>query len=140
MASRDEHLMAAMAELRSRAEHYGDPSLRDGVLTFGDTAMPPPGFPIVSGTEDAFGCAASIFAATGDGFVRATTSIHRDGVRVLRTELDPEGPVIGPLRRGEAYRGPAEILGVMTDTYYEPILDGDGAVIGAYYVGVPDEG
>jgi len=137
MSSHADELKAAMAGLRTRAEKYGLPSLRDGVLYFGEQAIPPPEFPIVTGVEDEFGCTATIFVAQGGGFMRATTNIHRDGVRALGTELDPTGPVIGPIARGESYRGSADILGVMHDTYYEPIVDGGGAVIGAYFVGFP---
>ena len=128
-----------MAGLRSRAEQHGAPALRDGVLYFGEEAIPRPEFPIVAGVEDEFGCTASIFVAQGGGFVRATTNIHRDEVRALGTELDPTGPVIGPIMRGESYQGPADILGVMHDTYYEPIVADGGAVIGAYLVGFPHD-
>jgi hypothetical protein len=139
MGRHDDQLTAAMADLRARAEQHGEPSLRDGVLHFGDAAIPRPDFPIVTGVEDQFGCTVSIFVVQGDGFVRATTNIHRDEVRALGTELDPTGPVIGPISGGESYRGPADILGVMHDTYYEPIVDGGGTVIGAFLVGYPHE-
>ena len=130
-------LTAAIAELRERAEQHGAPSLQDGVLYFGDTAIPKPDFEIVTSVYTGHGCTATIFVAAGDGFARATTTLVRDGDRAVGTELDPAGPVIGPIRAGQSYRGPADILGVMHDTYYEPIIDADGAVIGAYLVGFP---
>jgi hypothetical protein len=130
-------LTAAMAELRERAERHGEPSLQGGVLFFGSTAIPKPDFEIVTSVHTSHGCTATIFVATDDGFSRATTTIVRDGERAVGTELDPAGPVIGPIRAGESYRGPADILGVVHDTYYEPIIDSDGAVIGAFLVGFP---
>ena len=139
MASTDhaDDLTAAMAELRERAERHGEPSLQDGVLYFGSTSIPKPDFEIVTSVHTSHGCTATIFVATDDGFSRATTTIVREGERAVGTDLDPAGPVIGPIRAGEAHRGPADILGVLHDTYYEPIIDSDGAVIGAFLVGFP---
>ncbi len=130
-------LTAAMAELRERAEQHGAPSLQDGALYFGATAIPKPDFDIVTSVHTGHGCTATIFLAAGDGFERAATNIFRDGERAVGTELDPAGPVIGPIRARESYRGPADILSVVHDTYYEPIIDADGAIIGAFLVGFP---
>jgi len=132
-------LTAAMAELRERAEQNGAPSLQDGALYFGSTAIPRPDFEIVTSVHTGHGCTATIFVAAGDGFERAATTIIRDGERAVGTELDPAGPVIGPIRAGQSYRGPADILGVVHDTYYEPIIDADGVVIGAFLVGFPHD-
>ena len=132
--ARDEALDGAMLDIQERAERFGGASLKDGVLYFGSTAIPKPDFEIVTKVHSDFGCAASIFVARGDGFVRATTKIIREDHRALGTELDPSGPVIGPIKAGLSYRGPADILGVAYQTYYEPIRDSGGAVIGAFLV------
>lgn len=124
-----------MAEIRARAEAHGKPSLRDGILYFGATAIPKPDYEIVTALQTKHGCTASIFVAQGKGFIRAATTILREGNRAIGTELDPSGPVIGPLGEGLAYRGQADILGVLHDTYYEPIRDSAGAVIGEFLVG-----
>ena len=134
-----EKLDAAMEEIRSRAAHFGAPSLRNGVLHFGETSIPRPDYEIVTEVQTSHGCTASIFVRQGDDFVRAATNIFRDGDRAVDTLLDPNGPVIGPVRAGDAYRGPADILGVAHDTYYEPIFDDAGEVIGTFLVGFPQE-
>ena len=133
----DATLDTAMAGLRGRAANLGDPSLSDGVLYFGTSAIPVPDFEIVTSTQQEFGCEATILVARGDGFVRATTSIFRDGQRAVETELEGTSPAIELLRQGQSYRGPATILGVDYDAYYEPILDSSGVVIGAYLVALP---
>ena len=135
---RNEHaLTKAMAEIRARTEVHGEPSLRAGVLYFGATAIPKPDFEIVTALQTEHGCTATIFVAQGNGFIRVATNILRERKRAIGTELAPSGPVIGPLREGLAYRGEADILGVLHDTYYEPIRDSAGAVIGAFLVGFP---
>ncbi len=132
-------LDGAMRDIQERAGQFGEASLKDGVLYFGSTAIPKPDFELVTKVHLDFGCAASIFVVRGDGFVRATTNIVREDHRALGTELDPSGPVIGPIKAGLSYRGPADILGVAYQTYYEPIRDSGGAVIGAFLVAFPLE-
>ena len=136
MASQEREMAldAAMLDIQGRAGRFGAPSLTDGVLSFGTTAIPKPDYEIVTQVQSDFGCHASIFVAKGDGFVCATTNLFRDHHRALNTDLDPTGPVIGPIKAGVSYRGPADILGEAHDTYYEPIFDSDGAVIGAFLV------
>lgn len=133
----EDALTEAMADIRARAEVHGEPSLRDGVLHFGATAIPKPDYEIVNAIHTKHGATATIFVAQGNGFIRAATNIMREGNRAIGTELDPFGPVIGPIREGSSYRGQADILGVLHDTYYEPIRDSAGAVIGAFLVGFP---
>jgi Single cache domain 3 len=53
--------------------------------------------------------------------------------------LDPNGPVIAVINKGEAYRGEATILGKPYATAYDPITDAASKVIGIYYVGFPKE-
>ena len=130
-------LTVAMADIRARAEAHGEPSLRNGVLYFGATAIPKPDYEIVTALQSSHGCSATIFVARDNGFIRVATNIFRAGSRGIGTELDRSGPVIEPLRKGVPYRGQADILGVLHDTYYEPIKDSAGTVIGAFLVGFP---
>jgi hypothetical protein len=58
-----------------------------------------------------------------------------DGSRAIGTALDPKGPVIAVIRKGEAYYGDANILGKPYVTGYEPIRDAEKNVIGIYFVG-----
>ncbi|HEY1109996.1 MAG TPA: ATP-binding protein, partial [Opitutaceae bacterium] len=49
--------------------------------------------------------------------------------------LDPSGPAIAAIRKGEAYYGVVDILGRSYISGYDPIRDAQGEVIGIYYVG-----
>jgi hypothetical protein len=55
--------------------------------------------------------------------------------RAIGTVLNPHGPVIVLIRKGEAYYGDTTILGKPYIAGYEPIRDSSGGVIGIYYVG-----
>jgi Cache 3/Cache 2 fusion domain len=72
----------------------------------------------------------------GDEYVRVATNVKKDdGSRAIGTILDPNGPVIAMIKKGEAYYGDATILGKPYVTGYDPIRDASGNVIGIYYVG-----
>ena len=73
---------------------------------------------------------------SGDKFVRvATNAKKRDGSRALGVLLDPKGPAIERIRRGEAYYGESFVLDAAYVAGYEPIGDGSGKVIGIYATG-----
>jgi methyl-accepting chemotaxis protein len=83
------------------------------------------------------GAIATIFARTGDDFVRVTTSLKKqDGSRAIGTLLDRKGPAYAPLLAGQTYTGLATLFGKRYITQYKPIADASGRVIGAYFVGV----
>ena len=69
--------------------------------------------------------------------VRVTTNVLKeDGSRAVGTTL-AAGPVYDAIfKRGESYRGQADILGDTYFTVYDPIMDRDGKIIGILYVGV----
>ena len=71
------------------------------------------------------------------GDERVTTNVLKpDGTRAVGTKLAP-GPVYDTvLKRGEVFRGQADILGTAFITVYEPIRDPAGSVIGIIFVGV----
>lgn len=82
------------------------------------------------------GGTATLFVKSGDEYVRvATTVLKNDGSRAIGTILDPKGPVIEEIRRGEAFYGEATIFDKPYVTGYEPIKDASGSVIGIYYAG-----
>jgi methyl-accepting chemotaxis protein len=73
-----------------------------------------------------------------DQFVRRTTNVKKeDGTRAVGTQLAADHPAQGPLRRGEAYKGPAVLFGTNYYTAYQPVLDSAGKTIGILYVGIP---
>ena len=80
---------------------------------------------------------ATIFAASGDDFVRVTTSVKKEnGERAVGTALDKASPAYAALRAGRTYVGLATLFGKQFITQYEPVRDAAGRTIGALYVGV----
>jgi methyl-accepting chemotaxis protein-2 (aspartate sensor receptor) len=83
------------------------------------------------------GAIATVFARTGDDFVRVTTSLKKqDGSRAIGTLLDRNGPAYAPILDGRVYSGLAQLFGKQYITEYKPITDASGKVIGALFVGV----
>ncbi len=92
-------------------------------------------------TPDAFlarsGAIATVFARSGDDFVRVTTSLKKaDGTRAIGTLLDRRSPAYAPVLDGRSYTGLAALFGKRYITQYKPIRDAGGRVIGALFVGV----
>lgn len=82
------------------------------------------------------GGTATLFVKSGDDFVRVATNVMKDdGTRAVGTILDPKGPAIQAIRKGEPYYGEATILGKPYITGYEPIKDAKDNVLGVFYVG-----
>ena len=80
---------------------------------------------------------ATIFAASGEDFVRVTTSVKKEnGERAVGTALDKASPAYPALRAGRTYVGLTTLFGKQFITQYEPVRDGAGRVVGALYVGV----
>jgi methyl-accepting chemotaxis protein-2 (aspartate sensor receptor) len=83
------------------------------------------------------GAIATVFARSGDDFVRITTSLEKqDGSRAVGTLLDRKGPAYAPLIAGQTYTGLAGLFGKRFITQYKPIVDASGRVIGALFVGL----
>jgi methyl-accepting chemotaxis protein-2 (aspartate sensor receptor) len=80
---------------------------------------------------------ATIFAATGDDFVRVTTSLKKEnGERAVGTVLDHAHPSYPLLRAGNSYIGLATLFGKQFITQYDPIKDASGKVIGVLFIGL----
>ena len=83
------------------------------------------------------GAVATIFARSGDDFVRVTTSLKKqDGSRAIGTLLDRKGPAYAPVMANKTYTGLAALFGKRWITQYRPVTDASGRVIGALFVGV----
>jgi len=83
------------------------------------------------------GSNATIFAASGDDFVRISTSVKKEnGERAVGTALDHASPAYAALREGKVYVGLATLFGKQFITQYEPVRDAGGKVVGALYVGI----
>ncbi|MFC0336183.1 methyl-accepting chemotaxis protein-2, aspartate sensor receptor [Kushneria avicenniae] len=79
----------------------------------------------------------TIFARTGDDFVRVNTSLKNDqGARAIGTLLDRNGASYRALMENRVYSGIATLFGTPYITRYEPIHDAQGRVVGASFIGV----
>src|SRR5580698_3253701 len=73
------------------------------------------------------GAIATVFARTGDDFVRVTTSLKKqDGSRAIGTLLDRKGPAYGLIVAGRTFTGLATLFGKRYITQYRPITDASG--------------
>lgn len=146
-AQEDERVAKSMELLLAMTAKLGAPRLEgtDAVegkdapaLYFGTTKVNNT-FDIVDaiGKEDGAGMTATLFAKSGDEYVRVSTSVPKpDGSRAMGTVL--EGPALEAINAGKAFYGQVPILGRPYITGYEPIKDDSGAQIGIYYVGYFD--
>ncbi len=139
-----EAVSISMADLIAKTGALGAPRLqgKDPVagkdvpgLYFGTTEMNN-FFDVVDQVAEETGGTATLFVKSGDEYVRVATNVTKsDGSRAVGTILDPKGPAIEMIKRGEAFYGEATILGTPYITGYEPIKDASGRSIGVYYVG-----
>lgn len=92
-------------------------------------------FDLVDSIARLVGGTATIFAKSGDDFVRVSTNVKRDNERAIGTVLDPKGKAVIAIRDGRSFYGQVDILGNPFLTGYEPIRNAEGNVIGIWYVG-----
>ncbi len=97
-------------------------------------------FTIVDRVEGLVGGACTIFQRIEPGILRISTNVEKaDGSRAVGTYIPNSSEVTQTVLRGETYCGRAFVVDKWYVTAYEPIRDADGAVIGALFVGVPQE-
>jgi methyl-accepting chemotaxis protein len=117
-------------------------TLKDGVVSHVEIAQMPEfrDHAIVDRAVSYVGGNATLFVyddASGQ-FVRRSTNVKKEnGDRAVGTQLAGDHPGQAPLRRGEAYKGPAVLFGKSFMTAYFPVSNGAGKVIGVLYVGIP---
>lgn len=108
------------------------PMLRSGETILNANFDLPEQFSAITG-----GTAATVFARTGEDFILVATSLkQQDGTRAEVAMLDRSHPAYAALAKGEPHRGLAWLFGTPYASMYQPILDADGQVAGALYVGV----
>jgi hypothetical protein len=135
---------ASMTDLKAQTAMLGAPKAvgtatvagrNVPVLYFGSTKMDN-NFKVVDAVAKKHGGTATLFVKAGNEYVRVATNVKKaNGSRATGTILDPKGPVIAMIDKGDAYYGEANILGKRYVTGYEPIKDASGNVVGIYYVG-----
>jgi hypothetical protein len=83
------------------------------------------------------GVVATVFARSGDDFVRVTTSLRKqDGSRAVGTQLGRDHPAYQQLLAGKPYVGRAVLFGAEYVTRYEPVRDARGETIAVLFVGM----
>jgi len=143
--AQDAKVKAAMGALKAATVKLGAPKIEGmeavsgknaSALYFGKTKINN-NYEIVDAVVKAHGGTATLFAKTGDEYVRVSTNVPKpDGSgRATGTILDPAGKAIVEINAGKAFYGEVTILGVPYITGYEPIKDASGKVIGIWYVG-----
>jgi methyl-accepting chemotaxis protein len=86
-------------------------------------------------SKDSMGAVATIFARTGDDFIRVTTSLKKqDGDRAYKTLLDRKHPAYELMNEGKTFIGRANLFGREYMTVYEPIREGNRTV-GILFIG-----
>lgn len=144
-AQADPKVKASMDALKAATAKLGAPKIEGmeavsgknaSALYFGTTKLNN-NFDVVDAVVKEHGGTATLFAKTGDEYVRVSTNVPKpDGSgRATGTILDPAGKAIVAINAGKAFYGEVTILGVPYITGYEPIKDASGKVIGIWYVG-----
>ena len=83
------------------------------------------------------GAVATVFAKSGDDFVRVTTSLKNDKAeRAIGTLLDRAHPGYKAALEGRSFIGLATLFGRQYMTQYDPIKDGAGKTVGLSFVGL----
>ena len=133
----------AMADLKAATQKLGPPKLegtesvsgKDAAALYFGTTKVNNDFSIVDAVVKDNGGTATLFAKTGDEYVRVSTNVPKGNGRATGTILDPKGKAIVQINEGKPFYGDVDILGTIYATGYEPIKDATGKVIGIWYVG-----
>ncbi|MFH1213600.1 MAG: Cache 3/Cache 2 fusion domain-containing protein [Candidatus Neomarinimicrobiota bacterium] len=136
-SSKTEHsaiIKEALGVMKASTAQLGEPKIVEDSLFFGTTKMNG-NYEIVDSLQAKYGCTATFFVKKGNEFIRISTDVMQEGHRAVGTQLDPNGPVIVAIQKGEPFYGVVDILGSKYETGYEPIKNTDGEIIGVYYVG-----
>ncbi|MEZ8940459.1 methyl-accepting chemotaxis protein [Vibrio alginolyticus] len=84
------------------------------------------------------GATATLFAPLGDDFIRVSTSLKDpQGQRAVGTTLGINHPGYQQLKAGQPYYAQIKLYGERYITYYAPIKDATGKVVGLSFIGLP---
>lgn len=139
-----EHVLSSMALLKQYAASEGPPMI-DGTTQLEDMVVPNLLFgnhaqtgktDLVDSVTRIGSGTATIFVKRDQQFLRIATNVKKaDGSNAFATELDPHGKAIKKLLNHETFYGVVDVLGESYLSRYEPMLDSQGQLIGAWYVG-----
>jgi len=92
-------------------------------------------FSKVDAFKDLTGAIATIFALSGDDFVRISTSLKKeDGSRAMGTYLGKTSPAYEFIMKKQKYIGSARLFGQDYITVYAPIIE-DDKILGILFIG-----
>jgi hypothetical protein len=81
---------------------------------------------------------ATIFSYDGTDFVRTeSTVLTKEGKSAIHTKLAHDTPAYKALTDKHSYSGDANVFGREYQANYAPLMDEDGKLTGALFVGVP---
>ncbi|WP_173012552.1 cache domain-containing protein [Niveispirillum sp. SYP-B3756] len=113
-------------------KNEGTPSLKDGKLFAGDTALEG-NQPLIQAIANITGGRVTLFK----GDIRVATNVTgADGKPAVGTKLTSQEARQAVLGQGQPYRGEVDILGERYYAAYDPITDASGKTIGILYVGL----
>jgi hypothetical protein len=130
------------------AQQVSLPKMKMGDLWLGQNSSLSIESPLVDHLQQLMGGTCTLFQRMNDAgdMLRISTNVEKlDGTRAIGTYIpcqNPDGapnPVVATLLRGETFEGRAFVVNQWYITAYAPIFDADHNVIGAVYVGVPQE-
>ncbi|QVL45764.1 MAG: EAL domain-containing protein [Methylophilaceae bacterium] len=138
-----ERVYSSMALLKQKSNRLGLPSIH-GVTILQKELIPKLQLgsqsqtnqtDLVDSVTNVVNGTATLFVKKDNAFIRIATNIKQNNRRVVGTRLDPNGIAIKHLIKGQAFYGVVDILGEPYISGYEPIMDINNQVIGAWYVG-----
>lgn len=139
-----ERVYSSIGLFKQKSNTLGKPSI-DGEVVLNEEVIPNLIFGSSSQTDQTYlvdgvtsigNGTATIFVKKQEEFIRISTNVRtKNNTRAIGTRLDPVGKVINSLKSGKPFYGVVDILGEPYISGYEPILDSNNAVIGAWYVG-----
>ena len=137
----------AVNQYTKQSQKIDLPKMLVGDTWLGNNTLTDQVSPVVDKVQDLVTATCTIFQRINNGdMLRVCTNVEKlDGTRAIGTyipKINPDGkanPVVDTLLRGETFRGRAFVVNKWYITAYEPIKDDQDQVIGALYVGIPQE-
>jgi methyl-accepting chemotaxis protein len=130
--SLERNIRVAWNELGRQGQDFG---VVDGILRAGQVRINGQ-HAIVDKVAELVGGAATVFA----GDVRVATTVENaDGSRAIGTTLARNAAYEAVFVKHAPFRGVVDILGEPYVTAYDPIIDQQGKVVGALFVGIPQK-
>ncbi len=86
------------------------------------------------------GANATVFLLRNNELVRISTNVKMEnGERAVGTAIKSDSIVYRTIKEGKTFIGRANVVGHMNITAYAPIKDSEGSIIGAVFIGRPED-